>query len=191
MKDSLRAGWRWVKWPLIVLAVLALVFAVLVVWRWNVLEGDKQTTVDVERIHATKLVWNDINGALPPEPDSVENNATLVGVDSNNNGIRDDVERAIYLQYKDNQRAVVAMLQYAKELQMEFTDVYNSETLVAVIQEEGRGSLCVFLLNNKLGDTVDELVFNTTQRKQYQEDIFRKYMTSYSLFNTGECDIIF
>ena len=188
MKDSLHAIWRWVKWPLIVLAVLALVFAVLVIWRWNVLEGDKQTTVDVERIHTTKLVWNDINGALPPEPDSVQNNATLVGVDSNNNGIRDDVERAIYLQYKDNQRAVVAMLQYAKELQMEFTEVYNSETLVAVIQEEGRGSLC--LSDKKKKEEVKVLVFNSNSRIQFREDIFNKYMTSYSLLNNQECDIL-
>jgi hypothetical protein len=37
-----------------------------------------------------------INGiAVPPEPDPVANNATLAGVDSNSNGVRDDVERQI------------------------------------------------------------------------------------------------
>ena len=187
MTPFLTKLWRWVKWPLIVLAVLALVFAVLVIWRWNVLEGDKQTTVDVERIHATKLVWNDINGALPPEPDSAENNATLAGVDSNNNGIRDDVERAIYLQYKDNQRAVVAMLQYAKELQMEFTEVYNSETLVAVIQEEGRGFGCVG--DREKRKEVESLVFNNDKRFQFREDVRRKYMVSWTTLNVEKCDI--
>ena len=189
MKDSLHAIWRWVKWPLIVLAVLALVFAVLVVWRWNVLEGDKQTTVDVERIHATKLVWNDINGALPPEPDPVANNATLSGVDSNNNGIRDDVERAIYAKYKDNKRVAIAMLQYAKELQMEFTEVRNSETLVAVIQEEGRGYSCVN--DDKKIKEIESLVLNTNSRYQFGENIRRKYMVSYGLSNGEDCDIIF
>ena len=33
--------------------------------------------------------------AVPPEPDMTENNATLAGVDSNNNSVRDDVERLI------------------------------------------------------------------------------------------------
>lgn len=33
---------------------------------------------------------------LPPEPDPKINNSTLLGIDSNNNGVRDDVERAIY-----------------------------------------------------------------------------------------------
>ncbi|VAW48061.1 hypothetical protein MNBD_GAMMA04-157 [hydrothermal vent metagenome] len=43
-----------------------------------------------------------INGVrLPPEPLPEENNATLLGVDSNNNQVRDDVERWIYTEFKD------------------------------------------------------------------------------------------
>jgi len=39
-----------------------------------------------------------INGhTLPPEPDVILNNSTLEGIDSNNNGVRDDVERKIYI----------------------------------------------------------------------------------------------
>ena len=188
MKEFLRAVWRWIKWPLLVLLVLALVFIVLLFWRMQVLAGDEQTKVDVARIHATKLTWSDINGDLPPEPDPVANNATLSGVDSNNNGIRDDVERAIYLKYKDTPRVAIAALQYAKELQMEFTEVRNSETLVAVIQEEGRGSLC--LSDKKKKDEIKSLIFNLNNRMQFREDIFNKYMTSYSLLNNQECDIL-
>ncbi len=41
-----------------------------------------------------------INGhVLPPEPDPAINNSTLLGVDTNNNGVRDDVERWIYKTY--------------------------------------------------------------------------------------------
>ena len=188
MKEFLRAVWRWIKWPLLVLLALALVFIVLLFWRMQVLAGDEQTKVDVARIHATKLTWSDINGDLPPEPDPVANNATLSGVDSNNNGIRDDVERAIYLKYKDTPRVAIAALQYAKELQMEFTEVRNSETLVAVIQEEGRGSLC--LSDKKKKDEIKSLIFNLNNRMQFREDIFNKYMTSYSLLNNQECDIL-
>ncbi len=43
-----------------------------------------------------------INGhTLPPEPDPVANNATLLGIDINSNGVRDDVERWIVETYKD------------------------------------------------------------------------------------------
>jgi|SRR3989344_1667142 len=180
--------WRWVRWPVYILAVLAIAFVALVIWRMFVLADNDKTKEDVARIHATKLTWSDINGTLPTEPDPTENNATLSGVDSNNNGIRDDVERAIYLKYKDTPRVAIAALQYAKELQMEFTEVRNSETLVAVIQEEGRGSLC--LSDKKKKDEIKSLIFNLNNRMQFREDIFNKYMTSYSLLNNQECDIL-
>jgi len=47
-------------------------------------------------------VYKEVNGyRLPPEPDPAVNNTTLLGVDSNGNGVRDDVERWIYITYKD------------------------------------------------------------------------------------------
>ena len=47
------------------------------------------------------IYW-EVNGhILPPEPDPKVNNATLLGVDVNKNGVRDDVERWIYKTYKD------------------------------------------------------------------------------------------
>ena len=43
-----------------------------------------------------------INGyTLPSEPDKTLNDSTLLGIDVNNNGVRDDVERWIYQTYKD------------------------------------------------------------------------------------------
>jgi len=43
-----------------------------------------------------------INGhTLPPEPDKALNDSTLLDIDSNNNGVRDDVERWIYKTYRD------------------------------------------------------------------------------------------
>lgn len=45
------------------------------------------------------IYW-EVNGhRLPPEPDKVLNDSTLLGIDSNNNGVRDDVERWIYQTY--------------------------------------------------------------------------------------------
>ena len=51
-----------------------------------------------------------INGiAVPPEPNPTINNATLVGVDSNNNGVRDDVERKLAANF-------VSMLSFEKSI---------------------------------------------------------------------------
>lgn len=44
-------------------------------------------------LHLASIRAETINGhVLPPEPDPVINNSTLLGIDSNNNGVRDDVE---------------------------------------------------------------------------------------------------
>ena len=47
---------------------------------------------DLETIHGH---------TLPSEPDKILNDSTLLGIDSNNNGVRDDVERWIYHTYRD------------------------------------------------------------------------------------------
>ena len=47
-------------------------------------------------------IYKKINGhRLPPMPDETLNNATLLGVDTNDNGVRDDVERWIYETYEE------------------------------------------------------------------------------------------
>ncbi len=47
-------------------------------------------------------VYKEINGyKLPPEPDETLNNSTLLGIDSNDNGVRDDVERKIVETYRE------------------------------------------------------------------------------------------
>ncbi|MDB5225329.1 MAG: hypothetical protein JWL87_281 [Candidatus Adlerbacteria bacterium] len=183
MNDSLRRLWRWVRWPL---TLLALGFIVLVAWRLKLLYEQDDTNAAVAAIHANRLTQEDVFGDLPPEPNEAENNATLAGIDSNNNGIRDDVERAIYFKYQESAKAAAPAFQYAKALQMEFTRVYNSETLVAVIQEEGRGYSCVYGREEE----VENLVFNTEMRKKFREDIREKFMTSYKSLNEEDCDII-
>ena len=49
-----------------------------------------------------------INGyMLPIEPDEKINNSTLLGIDSNDNGVRDDVERYILKTYEDHHKIVI------------------------------------------------------------------------------------
>jgi len=55
---------------------------------------------DKTKSHLQKRKKEVIDGyTLPPEPDPKINNATLLGIDSNHNGVRDDVERWIYHTY--------------------------------------------------------------------------------------------
>ena len=45
------------------------------------------------------ITWIVDGHTLPPEPDKALNDSTLLGIDTNNNGVRDDVERWIYKKY--------------------------------------------------------------------------------------------
>ena len=184
MKNLFTRIWRFLRWPLL---VLALGFVILVAWRLKLLYELDDTNAAVAKIHANRLTWDDVFGPLPVEPDKEANDATLAGIDANDNGIRDDVERAIYFKYKDSAREAAPAFQYAKALQMEFTDVYNSATLVAVIQEESRATLCIGDNDGRI-EEIENLVFNNKARQDASEELYEKYMTSYTLPNDG-CDL--
>lgn len=186
MSDFLWKAWWWVRWPLL---VVVMGFVVLVGFRTKYLFDKDASDKAVAQIHSTKLTKEILYSNLPPEPDPKENNATLAGIDSNKNGIRDDVERAIYFKHQDSERITAAEYQYAKALQKEFTSVFDSATLVAVIQEEGRAFLCVG--DNMAREDVEKMIFNTSQRENWREEIREKYGTSYKLLKTSECDISF
>ncbi len=70
-----------------------------------------------------------INGyTLPPEPDPKINNSTLLGVDVNGNGIRDDVERFIVTKYKDHHKIVTEIgFQGARAYQQILDNPLNTE----------------------------------------------------------------
>jgi len=63
--------------------------------------------VDYRGIELPKQSGEVVNGyVLPPEPNRQVNNSTLLGVDVNDNGVRDDVEIYIVKKYKDHHKIV-------------------------------------------------------------------------------------
>lgn len=87
-------------------------------------------TVQSSQISVT--VYKEVNGyILPPKPDETLNNSTLLGIDVNNNGVRDDVERWIFLEMKiyngyEKIEQAIAM-QQAKANQMALADPANTD----------------------------------------------------------------
>jgi hypothetical protein len=136
---------------------------------------------------------------LPPMPDQKLNDSTIAGYDVNNNGVRDDVELAVFKEYPNSAKIRAAELQYAQALQLELTQVFNSETLVAVMKKEDLAYNCLgdndvnndlTLLHQKEKE-VESLVLNTDLRKKEQLDNYKKYMTSYTLPSGNHCDVDF
>ena len=188
----LRRLWQIVRIPLAIILVL---FVGLVIYRIPVVMERQKTEEVVEKIHSQKLTLADVSGErLPPEPDPVLKDATIEGIDANNNGIRDDVELVIFKLHPDSARIRAAELQYALALQMYLINVFNSETLVAAIQQENRGFFCVAdATTDKSPDAqskeVENLVFNTAAREKKYKDIFDNYMTSYKSLQGSHCDV--
>jgi len=114
---------------------------------------------------------------LPPEPDAVVNNSTLLGVDSNDNGVRDDVERWIYHTYKDKHPIHVDIaIQGAKAWQKVLEDPTKAKEIHPIISAasscEAYFKVCVneeiknlySLERITSSDQFVKIIFNTVER---------------------------
>ncbi len=92
---------------------------------------------------------------LPPMPDEVENNSTIAGIDSDGDGVRDDVERYIAsLPHTTEQKK--ELKHYSKILQRAFEVSDNKD---ASVQNTFDEITQVYCLKSKIDeDTLDELI---------------------------------
>lgn len=195
------------KIPLIVLAALAAIYVVLVIIRMFHFYNLDKTNELVAKIHNTKLAMDDVIGKnLPPDP-GVATDKTIQGIDANKNGIRDDVELAIFKEYPNSAKTRAALLQYALALQMETVqEVVNKETVTKVATEQSRADSCLAdtLVPRKTPESardniemekinmfisfVENKQLNTEKRKKAQKD-FYNYLGSYGESENKTCDI--
>ena len=192
------------KWAFLVLVGL---FIILVIGRGIYRVNEAKTDEQVIKIHNTKLTMDDVMGTnLPPDPGALAD-ATVEGIDANNNGIRDDVERAIFKEYPNSAKTRAVLLQYALVLQMEVVQpMVNTKTATEVITEESRTHTCVgdvlvprkSLESDRNNEEVDKIYtyINFIENKQLNTDMrknahnnFLKYMRSFGESTNKICDI--
>ena len=185
--------------------VLAVAYVILVAFRVVHFFNIDKTNAQVEKIHATKLTLDDVMGKnLPPDP-GAEADKTVPGIDANQNGIRDDVELAVFKEYSNSAKTRAVLLQYALALQMEtIQPIVNESVSIAVAQEEDRAYICVgeillrddnndqimkkyFEDGEKLRLFIEDIQFNTEQRVTAQENFYKK-VGSYNSLDRF-CDI--
>jgi len=184
------------KWVFLILVGL---FIILIIVRAFYFYNLDKTNAQVEKIHATKLQLSDVMGEnLPPDP-GVEADKTVQGIDANNNGIRDDVELAIFKEYPNSAKTRAVLLQYALALQMEaIQPMVNQETVTEVVREQSRAYDCVSKILPRVnlsqymkeGDTLISFVKDkqlNTQARTDQRNNFLEYIGSYS--DLDGCDI--
>lgn len=189
-------------WAFLVLLGL---YIILIIYRVFYFFDQDKTNTQVEKIHSTKLTMDDVMGVnLPPDP-GIEADNTVVGIDANTNGIRDDVELAVFREYPNSAKTRAVLLQYALALQKQTNQsIINTDTVVATIQEEDRAYQCVgeilnvdendeksletyFESEKILRSFVKERQLNTKERKEYRTNFYEE-IGSYSSLDRI-CDI--
>lgn len=194
----IRRLWRVGRW---VLFSLCAAFVVLVLFRIPVVLNKQKSDEAVAFIKAQKLTMADVDGKhLPPPPDPAQVDATVAGIDANQNGIRDDVELAIFAKYPNDIKLRAAELQYAMGLQTFITKVFDHETWKVAAVEVGRGDLCISgtyprtnlsefnKITHARTQEVEDLMLNTSNRK-LMKNVSESYITSYGLPDGDFCDI--
>jgi len=142
------------------------------------------------KLHITWVVNRHV---LPPEPDPTINNSTLLGIDSNNNGVRDDVERWIYEEYKDKHPIYIDIaMQAARGYRLVLEkQPKTKEEAMSIMKQVDSSAYCelYYRFNAKyfhepllVHDNIDtrffrhKIYFNTKQRL----DVYIKYDTLFS-----------
>ena len=192
------------KWAFLILVGL---FFILIIFRTFHYIDVQKTNDQVSKIHLTKLSLDDVMGQnLPAEP-GIEADKTVKGIDANNNGIRDDIELAVFKEYPDSAKTRAVLLQYALTLQMETIQPFvNEEIATEVITEQGRADTCLSdtvaprktpessrddIDMNKIDkfiSFIEEMQLNTTIRDDAHSN-FYKYLRSYGDSTNVVCDI--
>lgn len=199
--------WKIGRWVLLTFLVL---FIGLVIYRIPFVAEKERSDEVVVFINTQAITMKDVTGErLPPTPDLVINDSTIEGIDVNKNGIRDDVELAIFERYPDNIKVRAALLQYAMAIQMYLTEVFNSETWKVVELQQSRGYFCIsdslpqldkekatnsdwndfFEKQDFFVDEVESLILDTNIRKEKYKEVFSKFTTSTGGSRGNNCDI--
>ncbi len=86
---------------------------------WTAMDANGNTATATQLVTVTD---NSIFANLPPDPGAT-GKATLAGIDSDNDGVRDDVQRWIVMTYPNSQKMRAALRQLAVDYQNSILDV--------------------------------------------------------------------
>jgi len=183
-----------IKWVFLIFIGL---FLILVIYRFFYLDNQEKINEQVIKIHNTKLTLDDVMGKnLPPDP-GAQADTTVQGIDANNNGIRDDVELAVFEEYPNSAKTRAVLLQYALILQVETNKLnINKDTAIALAEKESQSYDCIGNIVPKSNDDIQKIEeyrnfvenkqLNTIERKKLKTN-FDNNVGSFEL--QSGCDV--
>ena len=104
---------------------------------------------------------------LPPDPGK-EGKLTLLGIDSDGDGVRDDIQRYIYFTYPDDEKLKLGLTCYAKEFQGVLADADDHEASYEHAIKMARHGECLDYLKGDdsiyIERALDAKILNTRER---------------------------
>jgi len=193
------------KWVILILAGL---FILLVIIRTFHYLDVQKTSDQIVKIHSTKLSIDDVMGKnLPRDPGS-DADKTVQGIDSNFNGIRDDVELSVFKEYPNSAKTRAVLLQYAMAMQMMAIQPFvNEEIATEIMREESRADICLSdtLVPRKTPESsreysdiekidsyinfIEEIQINTVDREKNRDEFIKKVRSFSDLEEICDVDL--
>jgi hypothetical protein len=139
----------------------------------NVSAGTTVTSTDTYTIRQDRrypfdteaVTWSFFS--LPPDPGE-EGKQTLLGIDSDNDGVRDDIQRYIYFTYPDNEKVRMALTQIAMEWQGLLSQASDPDAAFNHATKMARHGECLFYIQGEASLDADAAlqaeILNTRER---------------------------
>lgn len=119
----------------------------------------------------------------------------LLGIDKNNNNIRDDIENYIQLKYKNNPEYMNALLDLSVDLNRQFKSITNDkEDYYQMVQKVSDDFECIRKIEKRLGINYEDRAYidivalysNTPLRQNHTKNI-DKLLDGYT-FKSSKCN---
>jgi len=125
---------------------------------------------------------------LPPKPNQNQNSKTLLGIDTNKNKVRDDVEYVIWNFITKDPEQFKAYLSFAQSTQDVLVAYPNAEDLKQIRKQTIRDMECISLVDQdqvkrsqSIGLIIKE-IYNTLEREKvlkWKHDHYESYSEDY------------
>ncbi len=145
----------------------------------SVSAGDTVTSTDTFTIrqerrvpfNPSSLLWkiDFLTVNLPPDPGEA-GRETVLGIDSDSDGVRDDIQRYIYYTYPENEKVRVALTQIAKEYQGILSQPDNHDVAFNHATMMARHRECLFFISGEssldMSSALQAAILNTDERSR-------------------------
>lgn len=109
--------------------------------------GKPQNTI-AKPLPITLTITQFVSDGLPPDPGSA-GKQTLLGIDSDGDGVRDDIQRYIHFTYPNEEKLKLALMEVAKQYQKLLLEADDPDAVFNNATKMARHTECLFFIKDR------------------------------------------